>query len=100
MSTTVLHYAMHALFAFEYLPGLLESIVIEDDEEEEDKMEAAEEVVEDSCSALGDREAERPREEEAPRLRLLVLLRLLLFFSKPVCEQIGKKKQKFLKRRS
>ena len=93
MSTTVLHYAMHALFAFEYLPGLLESIVIEDDEEEEDKMEAAEEVVEDSCSALGDREAERPREEEEPRLRLLDLLRLLLFFSKPVCLQIGKEKK-------
>ena len=39
MSTTVLHYAMHALFAFEYLPGLLESIVIEDDEEKERQIE-------------------------------------------------------------
>ena len=95
MSTTVLH--SRAALSLEYLPCLLESIVIEDDEEEEDKMEAAEDVVEDSCSALGDREAERPRVEEAPRLRLLVLLRLLLFFSKPVWEP--EKNKKNLKRR-
>ena len=79
--------------SLKYLPGLLESIVIEDDDDEEDKMEAAEEVVEDSCSALGDREAERPREEAAPRLRLLDLLRLLLFFSKPVWNKLEKNKK-------